>query len=382
MKGPQLASLIWIANIGVLAGAGFLGYKTWNDYRTERNDNVATVKSMKTNKKKVDWDATVLDQRGGVSANDFLLDKLSPRARPKKKVVQPDIKDPDPPKEKEWSDDELKVELQNWLKQKFVPLYMLYGMGPEHDSAKVTAKDAKNTEIILFADLQFSKHFNPRANPTAPSATQALAQFDIRVVKIEKDAVLFNLPVSVLNNPKIAKKYHSKRFDVKLPWKPDLNYRKDTATTTRTTDPKETTKPDVVANAHPDDPTPTNPAPWKSGYDEKTDTWTIGREDYQGIKVDEWAKYSTTVYDKTGKPLGIQISDDIPEGHTVLKRGAQRGDIIKSINGVAVTGMSSVRSVVGKMRKEGVTHYEVVYIRNGVEGRKTFNVPKKKDGDK
>jgi membrane-associated protease RseP (regulator of RpoE activity) len=123
---------------------------------------------------------------------------------------------------------------------------------------------------------------------------------------------------------------------------------------------------------------PVDTRPAESSYDEKTDTWTIGTNDFANINVDELAKYAKVVMDKDGKTLGIQITEEIPDNNVVIARGGKKGDIIKAINGKPVRDMSAVRGIVIKERDAGVETFVVDYERGGVPGQKTIKVPKKK----
>jgi membrane-associated protease RseP (regulator of RpoE activity) len=100
------------------------------------------------------------------------------------------------------------------------------------------------------------------------------------------------------------------------------------------------------------------------------------------MNVDDLAKYAKVVHDREGRPLGIQISDDIPDDNAVIARGGRKGDIIKAINGKPVTSMSDVRRIVREDYNAGVEEFTVTYERDGVPGTKIFKAPAKKKTDK
>jgi hypothetical protein len=125
---------------------------------------------------------------------------------------------------------------------------------------------------------------------------------------------------------------------------------------------------------------PVDTRPTTSTYDQKTDTWELGTEDFARPEViDEMARYARVVQDAQGKAIGIQITDDVPENSVLVRRGGRRGDIIKSINGNPVTSVAQARSIGRKLYvDQGVTDFEVGYGRDGVPGVKRFKLPPKK----
>ncbi|MCA8919473.1 MAG: hypothetical protein KDB32_10370, partial [Planctomycetes bacterium] len=203
---------------------------------------------------------------------------------------------------------------------------------------------------------------------------QKLAKYDLEVVSIEWDHVLMK---GASRNPK----YKDRRYEVKL-----------------SPDPKAFELPDInklgrtgkigdnkikLPKDPPPDPTVEveDTRPKESVYDAGTDTWTLGTDDYKNVNVDELARYAKVVHDREGKPLGIQISEDIPDDNSVIARGGRKGDIIKAINGKPVASMSDVRRIVRTEYNSGVQEFVVTYERDGVPGTKRFNVPKKKSTD-
>ncbi|MHC4839837.1 MAG: hypothetical protein ACYTDT_02610, partial [Planctomycetota bacterium] len=110
----------------------------------------------------------------------------------------------------------------------------------------------------------------------------------------------------------------------------------------------------------------------------KDGSWDIGTEDYVNIDIDALTQELVVVSDKDGKPIGIQISKDAKDESVLLRRGGRRGDVIKTINGKKIVSMSDARRIVRTDYNNGIEKFEVVYERDGIPGRKTFNVPRKK----
>lgn len=366
MKGPQLAALIWLTNLGLLGGGGFLGYHVYSTAKAEQDDTYLRVQAPKPKEQRVGWLATGA-QAASAGHQDLLLDKLSPRVRPPKKAEQVGpIKPPDPPPVKEPTDDELKAELQKWLTDKFSLLRILSGP-PSLASAIVEAKDAGNAKVRLTTDMHFPTVFAK----TKDNNLKKLAAVDLTVVAIQPDKV--QLKCAAVNP-----KYKTKYFEVELLFKPEMFKKPDTELgRAGNTGPKVLETPPGPMpdpNVEVEDPRPT-----ESTYDADTDTWTLGTDDYKNINTDELAKYAKVVHDKDGKPLGIQISEEAPDDNVVLARGGRRGDIIKAINGQAVTSMSDVRRVVRAEYNAGKEEITVDYERDGQPGRKIFRVPRKKN---
>lgn len=444
MKGPQLSALIWLANLLVLAGGAFVGYQFWQDMEADRDAKYAQASQPKTKEKRVAWQNTV-DSATTADHSYFRDSLLSPHARPDKISMSPsggtlqkettlkvaggsgdtskytwsiqgtvpagvslsaktgattvlrfskatpqessvtvraangvdeivehtyilsfnEVIDPEP------SDEELKAELEKWVNSQFTLLRLWYG-APSIAKAVVISKEAKNATLLFQGGMKFSEEFS-KERAMDPNV-QKLAKYDLEVVSIEWDHVLMK---GASRNPK----YKDRRYEVKL-----------------SPDPKAFELPDInklgrtgkIGDSKiklPDNPPPDptveveDTRPKESVYDAGTDTWTLGTDDYKNVNVDELARYAKVVHDREGKPLGIQISEDIPDDNSVIARGGRKGDIIKAINGKPVASMSDVRRIVRTEYNSGVQEFVVTYERDGVPGTKRFNVPKKKSTD-
>lgn len=366
MKGPQLAMLVWLANLALFGGGGLLGYKVYTEITSDRAGDTRQISEMKSKQKREDWLAKSSTKEA--QQQDFTSDKLSLRARPKPPVKPPDPPPPPPPKP-DPTDDELKAELQKWLSDKFTLLRILYGP-PAMASATVIAKDAGNASLRIHTTMHFPTFFKDSKD----KSMDKLKAMDITCIEIKEDRLVFKAP-SVNSNPKFRTKY----FEVELTFAPNTFKPITLGGDRGPVAPPQGSKIDIPKEAPPDPRVEVEDTrPRISSYDEGTDTWTLGTEDYVNINVDELARYAKVVHDAEGKPLGIQISDEIPEDNVVLGRGGRKGDIIKAINGKPITSMSEVRRVVRTDYNNGVEEFTVDYERDGVPGRKIFRAPKKK----
>jgi len=442
MKGPQLSALIWLANLLVLAGGAFAGYQIWSEIRADRDATYTNASTPVTKEKRLTWADTVdpaatadhafyrdtmlsprkrpdimsisptgstlekdtsLTASGGAgnpTSYSWAIQGATPagvslsaksgksttlkftKATPQGSSVTVRATLPDGTEyaeqsytlnfsekiEPERTDAELAAELEKWVNSQFTLLRLWYG--PE-DVAKavVISKEAGNATLLFQAGMKFKEEFGKEK--TLDTKVQKLAAHDLTIVRIEWDHVL-------INGPSRDPKYKDRYFDVKL-----------------SPDPKAFQVPDVSKLGKtgkipenkiklPDQPPPDprieveDPRPSQSTYDAATDTWTLGTDDYKNVNVDDLAKYAKVVHDREGKPLGIQISDDIPEDNTVIARGGRKGDIIKAINGEPVASMSDVRRIVRTQYNAGTEEFVVTYERDGVPGTKIFKAPQKK----
>ncbi|GIK52731.1 MAG: hypothetical protein HUU03_01500 [Planctomycetaceae bacterium] len=369
MKGGQLALLIWLLNGAVALGGLALGARIYQE-RAEDLDATFSVASGTTKFKanRIDWASAA--KTGSVDISAFGYRELSPRKRPPP-PKKTDPKPVDPPKpDPEPTDDQLKAELEREINAKFKLMRLMYSTDPLYAKALCTAADAGNAAIYLRPNLHFPTEYKDAPDPKI----KGLAAKDYLVKAIEKDHVLIDAP---------SIKRPAKRFTVALKFgdsvlakPPDpKNFGKAGGTSGGAAIPQPPKEnPPVEAQ-----PVPTaETRPKESVYDEKTDSWTIGTDDYMGVNTDDFVKYARTVVDEKGQPIGIQINEEIPDDNVVIKRGGKKGDIIKSINGQAVTNMSDVRRVVRQQYDSGVSEFEVLFERDGVPQRKMFKVPQKK----
>ena len=371
MKGAQAAILVWTLNAVVMLGGGLLGFKIYTERTTDLNDTFEKAENGKYKRNLIDWMKAA--KTGDADVPSYGYRELSPRKRPPPVKVPDKTPDKPPVPDPEPTDEQLKADLEREVNAKFKLLRMMYSPDPEFAKVWVTAVDAGNAALIFRAGLSFAKEFGEVQDPKIKS----LAAKDYVIKSIEKDHVL-------VDGPSI--KRPSKRFTVKLNFgadvlgkKPDpkkFGSSRDATTSSGTIPQPPTPGPDAPPVAVEDT------RPKQSNYDEKTDTWTIGTEDYMGVNTDDFVKYAKTVVDEKGQPIGIQVGDEIPDDNVIIKRGGKKGDIIKSINGVAVTNMSDVRRAVREQYNGGATEFEVLFERDGVPNRKMFKVPqKKKTGD-
>jgi type II secretory pathway component PulC len=76
-------------------------------------------------------------------------------------------------------------------------------------------------------------------------------------------------------------------------------------------------------------------------------------------------------FDKNGKADGVEVRG-AAQGTLVQKRGFRKGDIVKKVNGIPVTGLDSVESLTRKFRN--ARQITVTFERQGVEKTITYTV--------
>jgi hypothetical protein len=363
--------LVWLGNLLVLAGGGMIGYKYYTGIESERTDVYEQV-SRKTKLEKTAW------QEQGISANATALRALNPTLSPRPRPPAPvkPIDTPPPPPPKEPTDEELQLELQKWVNEQFT-LIRVWGTV----QATATCKEVKGKTLQFFPGMKFKEEYS---RDLLEDAYKVLAKYDLTIVSVNVAAGKKVLEDHVvINAPSIRPKYANKYFDVALMMskeaaKEDLSKfgRKMKGETGKLPLPKE----EIKEEHREADKDPVDTRPKTSTYDDKTDTWRLGTEDFARPEVlDEMARYARVVQDAQGKAIGIQITDDVPEDSVLVRRGGRRGDIIKSINGNPVTSVAQARAIGRKLYvDQGVLDFEVGYERDGVPGVKRFKLPPKK----
>lgn len=441
MKGPQLSALVWLANIVVLAGGAFAGYKFYSQVEADRSDVLARVETPKTKEERKSWtqtedSATTADHKyyrdtlltpkkrpdpvsispnggtlqkeatlsasggSGTPAYKWTIEGTVPRgvslsakagrsvklrfgeATPQESSVTVRVANGDTGEYKdstytlsftkevkpEITDEQLKAELEKWVNSQFTVLRLWTG-NESVAKAIVISKEAGNATLILKAGL----HFREYAEAT-DDKVRKLAAHDLEIIRINWDHVLVK---GQARNPEYKDRY----YEVKLAPDPKIFELPDINSMHKTGKIRETKL--KLPEENPPDPNVkvVDTRPKESVYDQDSDTWTLGTDDYKNVDVDDMAKYAKVVHDREGKPLGIQITDDIPEDHTVVSRGGRKGDIIKAINGKPVASMSDVRRIVRTDYNNGVQEFVVTFERDGVPGTKIFKVPPKKNNN-
>jgi hypothetical protein len=375
MKGAQLTTLIWLANLLVLAGGGFMGYSYYSEIEGGRDTAYDRVRNQKPKEKRIVWG----DQASGATGKVFSMPPLSPRARPQDRVV---IDKPDPVIEvKEPTREELEEALEVWLSQNFTLLRVL-----STSSATVSSKSPNLKTLILFTGMDF------KADEFAKSDNddmKALSLYGLEVVSIHFDnSYVFNpkertvIPGDyvVFRGPARDPKYAAKYPDLEA----KLMLTKDVFKTSISSKLGNSQDSTVKTGSLPKDHIPARDAAEEemakeSTFNEKTGEWHLERGDFaNAVAIDDMARYARVVYDNQGKAVGIQITDNVPESSLIVQRGGRRGDIIKSVNGKPVNSVADAKRIGGTDYKNGVTRFEVVYERDGVPGTKVFNVPPKK----
>jgi hypothetical protein len=372
IKGPQLALLVWLGNLVILAGGGMAGYKIWQEITEERKVAYKRAGEPDVRQGSVEWQRVTATAKPEDVAT-FRGSALSPRPRPRPPVER----DPTPPVEVEKpepTDDELRAEVAAWIAELF-QLRMVYGSG----RAIVTLQRGGNPTLHLRPDMSFKTEF---ANSTN-NELAALGREDITVVRIIPDIDPDGSPGAhvLFKAPSRNADYKDRMFEVPLTMSSDYFKRVNPSSLGRQVSSPTGRTPTV--QRPPQDrsgPTveqpPVQTAPRESSYDENTGTWTLGTDDYMHVDVDELARHAIVRYDREGRPLGIEIGESLPENSLVAQRGGRRGDIIKSINGTPVRGMSDVRRVVREQYNQGTEEFVVILERDGQEMRKIFRAPR------
>lgn len=374
MKGPQLATLVWLGNLLVLAGGGFIGYRYYTDIQGQQDD--VFQRSLVSKVDPIEWQTQTNNAGPNLPVNMALSLRPRPSAEVKPRPVDDKVPDPEP------SEEELRKEAEAWLNEEFT-------MQRSWGNPIVIFSKKADTSVTVYVGTHFKTEF---AESNAAPA-KALAEYDITLLGVHFDNE-FNADDpndrpddhAMFRVPSIREKYKDRYFDVPLKMHPDAFKPVDVSklsggtvastggATGGLTPPSEREKP----RESEDGSSTEIRLPEKSTYNEKTGEWELGTDDYMNPALPtELAKHAKIVNDKDGNPVGIQVAESMPEDSVVLQRGGRRGDIIKSINGEAVRSMADVRRVVRTQYNAGKDVFVVNYERDGVPGKQTVRVPRK-----
>jgi hypothetical protein len=378
IKGSQLAMLVWMANLLILAGGGFMGYRVWTEMSGNREKAWDEASRPVIQQERINWSELFKTRTSNVSA--FRDAKLSPTQRPteRRPVQRDDTPAPPPP---EPTDEELKAEVQAWINETF-SLRMLYG-----PRAFIDLKGTSLQSLQVWGGMTIKQLESDNIGAAEPKLAQLAKEEDITFVRVvvnlegnpSDDHLLIRAPA---RNPK----YKDRLFVVSLKMGNEVNREitREMLAGRPTGGPggagsirggpsqPRTPRESTVQGDDSDTPPPTQRT--ESTFDEATNTWTLGQQDYMDVDINELARHVRVAYDQTtNRPIGIQITDSLPANSLLRQRGAQPNDIIKSINGTPVTGAQQVIGIVRTQYNEGVRKFEVVFERGGVEQRMTFN---------
>lgn len=111
--------------------------------------------------------------------------------------------------------------------------------------------------------------------------------------------------------------------------------------------------------------------------DEELD-WNVIPEAQYAEYVLNFGKYVSQVvilshFDKDKKPDGL-ILTTVPRASEAYKRGLRKGDIVKSVQGQAVTDLPAAMKMAFKVLRDNEYLVDVVIIRNGVEETLSYEV--------
>ncbi|MDC1141837.1 hypothetical protein OAU50_01990, partial [Planctomycetota bacterium] len=195
MKGPQLAAVLWVANVAVLGGGGFLGYKVFTGVSSDRSTAHSAV--LEYTRKKTperEWDKTGLT----IDNLDLKKDGFSPYKRPAKEVItKPDDPIVTPPPPPPPSVEEQFDETAKWAAQQFSIERLRYSSLTYLASAIITVKDTGSLELMVWPELNFKKNWGRDAEGewlvTDPNL-QKLSIHDITIKAIEPLALVLDVP--------------------------------------------------------------------------------------------------------------------------------------------------------------------------------------------
>ena len=127
--------------------------------------------------------------------------------------------------------------------------------------------------------------------------------------------------------------------------------------------------PDALAIAPP-------PAPPDAGLAGLQAPSTINRSllSDNAALATQLASVKTSLVNANGGVGGVRI-DDVGQADILRTMGLQNGDVIASVNGIAVHGQDSVAAIMGSL--SGGSAANLVILRNGTVTRKTINIVNK-----
>ncbi len=386
MKGPQLALVLWIANIVVVGGGGYLGFKVFTGVGDERKQAHRTVQDYERKNKPIsNWDDSGNDNKSlTLPNNGFSPYKRPPPPAKPKPPVKPKLPVVvQPPTEKEQL-----AATARWVDDNFNIVRLGYASKPSAAFALVTIANTGKLEIMVWPELNFDESWGKHKEgkkkgqwKVADKNRQKLSALKITIKSVEQQALVLEVP-NKHTSPKADK---SKRFEIALKLDflklrlgdkyPDFSkYSKETSNGSGGTG----TVVDTPEEPPSDPRIEKIPPPLKESI-EKDGVWEINPKDYKGLDVDALTRDLKVVLGADGKPFGIQISENAKDDSLLLKRGGRRGDIIISINGKKVISMSDARRIVRTDYDKGVDSFEVIFERDGESLHKNFNVPRKKN---
>jgi len=327
MKPAHIAIVVWCFNLALLAAAVplVLGSKSTADM--QRGD----VEQQPVPMARVNWQNTA--QSNGSEIGE---PQLSMRARSQPVVEKLEVKI-DPPVDP--TDDELRAELQAALNRRYVlQRTITWVVGDEKPGAFVLCA---GTKLFVFEGM----------NLKDLKGVEASARADIDVKAIAVDHVVVNAA---------STRVPSKRFDVKL------EFGKESATAAfRWMGSVKGGIEIIPPPAEGEFPFPVDPVPADSKPTQPGDQFS--RE--QAEKV-----FNETVAHVRVLDDGLMLTETLPEDSELIKQGARRGDILKSINGQSVRSMSDVRRVVRTEHDSGIREFKVAFERDGIPQTKLIKL--------
>lgn len=132
-------------------------------------------------------------------------------------------------------------------------------------------------------------------------------------------------------------------------------------------------KPELGGGPAPELPAPALPTPPAPSTDSALEApASINRSMLSGDSlVAALGDIKVTPVDDSGGPGGIRL-DEIGGSAILQAMGLQNGDVIKSVNGVVISGEQSIASILGSVARGSSAN--VVILRNGALARKTIHI--------
>lgn len=321
MKPAHIAMAVWGLNLALMAVAVPLLTGT----KSEADLQSAAVHQQPAPMPRVRWQNTA-----PVDAVTIGEPQLSLRARPKIEEEKPVIKiDPT----LDLTDDELRAELQAALNRRYVLQRTITWIeGADKPGAFLLCGGSK---LFVFEGMNFNDF----------EGAEAVGRADIEVKAIAVDHVMVNA---------VSATRPDKRFDVRL------EFGKTVAAKgfawMGSVDGGMRIEVPIQDGS---DTFPVNPELPGTSDD------ALPREEMDKL-VDEAARFVRVTED------GLQLTDNLPEDSELAKRGARRGDMLKTINGQPVRSMSDVRRIVRTDYNAGLREFRIDYERDGLPMQKTI----------
>jgi hypothetical protein len=331
MKPARSAILFWTTGLLLLGGTGLFAWHTAGEHQRDREAREARLDGLASDVPRRDWQPRVQDT--GFTTDNA---RLSPIARPRE--PEPPVEATPPPAETPRSDEQLRAELEAELNRRLTLLRVVVSNSTEYPSCAFLV--CGGTRLQWFRNMHLKDEY---ANAPSP-ALRALA-WDLRVLAIEDDGVLVH--AASFERP-------DRSFDVRI----GVHAGKPTGQmlSARFESEHALQLPPLVQ-------TPPDPAPEPPTGDKPLDF-----SEFDEAALDELARYVMPT------EQGLAVSPELPEDSPARRYGLTGGEIVKTVNGLAVRTFSDLRRLVRTQYDDGARAFVVGYERDGVPHSRTFKV--------